>query len=140
MTWPLLTALAIGPGLLLLHVIYAVDRHREPVWNVLRYAAIGALVPIPAILVELMIVIGHYKLVGAAPHASLITLFLFVFLGVALVEEWLKRVALRFAARRDRRLDEPFDWIVYSVAVSIGFSTIENIGYVLKGGLAVGLL
>ena len=36
--------------------------------------------------------------------------------------------------------NEPFDGIVYSVMVSMGFATTENILYAMKGGLEVALL
>jgi hypothetical protein len=63
-----------------------------------------------------------------------------VLFGIAWVEEGSKRMLLLARGRRDRHIDEPFDWIVYAVAVALGFATVENLVYVLERGAGVGLL
>jgi RsiW-degrading membrane proteinase PrsW (M82 family) len=47
---------------------------------------------------------------------------------------------LRIYAFRQKEFDEPFDGIVYGVVVSLGFAAVENIFYVMDGGVSVGLL
>ena len=47
---------------------------------------------------------------------------------------------LRWVAYPKKDFNEPFDGIVYSVMISMGFATTENILYVMKGGLEVALL
>jgi RsiW-degrading membrane proteinase PrsW (M82 family) len=47
---------------------------------------------------------------------------------------------VRYYAYRQPEFDEPFDGIVYAVMVSMGFATIENIGYVMQHGLATAFL
>src|SRR5262245_22868188 len=138
---PLLVALAVGPGLLLVHAIYAADRNeKEPIRNLMRYALAGALIGVPAGLIEA----GLVRIPGlhGAAHddASFLALAASVLLSVALVEESAKRLAVAICARRDHEIDEPFDWIVYSVAVALGFATFENLLYVLRGGVAVALV
>ncbi len=136
----LLVALAMGPGMILLHGVYVADRYaKEPVKNLLRYLIAGAAVAVPAALVE----IGCLRILGIEalddPALSWVALSVVAFLVVALVEELGKRLMLHVCARKDPHVDEPFDWIVYSVAIALGFATIENVVYVLEGGAAVAL-
>jgi len=137
MGFPVLAALALGPGLVLIHFLWSRDRYREPARNVALYLLLGVATVVPAALIESAlhdpILRGVQAGIEAVPTA------IWAFLGVALVEEGLKYAALRFRARSDRHLDEPFDWIVYAVAVSLGFATLENVFYVLEGGAGVAL-
>jgi RsiW-degrading membrane proteinase PrsW (M82 family) len=131
---PLLTALAVGPGLVLVHVIYALDRHeKEPVRNVLKYVLTGAVAGVLAALLERVVL-------GMLGRGNVLVFVLAMFVGVGLVEEGSKYLLLRAYADRDAHLNEPFDWVVYAVAVALGFATLENLFYVWRGGAWVGLL
>lgn len=131
-----LAALAIGPGMFLVHVAWVRDRHREPLGNVLGYFLLGALAVVPAGWLEARV---EWPLLGAVPEtASAPRLLLWTFLGVALIEEGLKYAVARGLGMRDRHLDEPFDWIVYAVAAALGFATAENAYYVFSYGESTG--
>lgn len=135
---PALAALAVGPGLLLVHVVWSRDRWREPLGNLLLYVVLGAVCLFPVAFVESAlrapILSGVVEGVEAVPTA------IWAFLAIAAIEEGAKYGVLRLRAARDRHLDEPFDWIVYAVAVSLGFATLENLFYVFEGGLSVGVI
>jgi RsiW-degrading membrane proteinase PrsW (M82 family) len=62
------------------------------------------------------------------------------FMVVAASEEGCKFVMLRFYAYRHKAFNEPFDGIIYSVMISMGFATLENIGYVLNYGFKTGII
>lgn len=62
------------------------------------------------------------------------------FLLVALVEEFSKFIFVRGILYRNPNFNEPFDGIVYSVMVGMGFATFENILYVSDGGIATAVL
>jgi RsiW-degrading membrane proteinase PrsW (M82 family) len=64
----------------------------------------------------------------------------FSYLIVALSEEGSKFLALRLVPFRRKAFDDPFDGIVYAVMVSMGFATLENIGYVMQHGFGTGIL
>lgn len=133
-----LGVLAIGPSMVLVHVYWARDRQREPVGNLLVYVLLGALSVVPAALLE-----GVATELFAASRAWLtaaVGLPLYAVLGVALLEELPKRILLGLRAARDPHLEEPFDWIVYGVAVGLGFATVENVLYVYRHGTETGLL
>ncbi len=132
-----LCALAVGPGLCLTHVVWARDREREPLGNLLLYLLLGATSVIPAVLLGIPVTL-LLRPDGAA--LRLLLLPVWVLFGVALVEEGSKRMLLFARARTDRHIDEPFDWLVYAVAVALGFATIENLLYVFQHGAGVGIL
>ncbi len=139
MGWPLLLAFAVGPVLGLLHVIWSVDRHKEPIRNVLRYLFVGALTVIPAFIAEVSLHGAYRGVLGANYKPSLIALLFAMVFGVALVEEACKRFGLLMLARKDPEINEPFDWVVYAVTISLGFAMVENLSYVMAGGVAVGI-
>src|SRR6185503_11176191 len=121
--------LAIGPGLCLTHVVWARDREREPVGNLLLYLLLGGVSILPAVLLEIPLA-GILHPEDRALRSVLLPFW--VLFGVAWVEEGSKRLLLLARGRRDAHLDEPFDWVVYAVAVALGFATVENLLYVLQ--------
>lgn len=129
-----LGVLAVGPGLCLTHVVWARDREREPLGNLLAYLLLGAVAVVPAVLLAPLTV----PLEPGQGELRFLLLPAWVLLAVALVEEGSKRALLLARARRDRHIDEPFDWLVYGVAVALGFATVENLVYVLGQGAGVG--
>jgi RsiW-degrading membrane proteinase PrsW (M82 family) len=137
MGFPALAALAVGPGLVLVHVLWSRDRYREPLGNVALYLLIGALSVFPAAWIEGLL--AGPILGGVVAGVEAVPTAVWAFLGVALVEEASKLGVLGLRARRDGHLDEPFDWVVYAVAVSLGFATLENVFYVMDGGPSVAI-
>jgi len=57
--------------------------------------------------------------------------FTFTFAVVAFSEEFVKYIFLRYYIFPKKEFDEPMDGIVYSVMISMGFATLENILYVV---------
>ncbi len=127
---------AVGPAVVFMHVVYLFDRRApEPVLNMVRYFGAGALSVVIVLLVSRPFA-ERYPDLGDPSIGWLLRLVL-VFVGVALLEEGAKLLLLVGAARGDRHLDEPFDWIVYGVSVALGFAAIENL-MLLRAGVDVG--
>ena len=61
-------------------------------------------------------------------------LSIFYFIGVALVEEGLKWLVLRFFAKKGDNFNCIFDGLIYAVFVSLGFAALENVLYVTNYG------
>lgn len=117
--------LAVAPTLFILLYIYKKDRYEpEPLHLIAWVFFLGALSVIPAGLIELLFPEGVFSSAIVAP----------------VVEEGLKFLVVYFAVYHLPEFDEPMDGIVYAAAASLGFATIENILYVLDGGLAVGIV
>jgi RsiW-degrading membrane proteinase PrsW (M82 family) len=131
-----LIALAIAPGISIAIYIYFRDKYEpEPVGLLIISFLYGVLaVGLTFILgytINHIITIEENSLTGEAIHAFII---------VALVEEFSKFSFVRGILYRNKNFNEPFDGIVYSVMVGMGFATFENLIYVIKGGEAVAIL
>ena len=59
------------------------------------------------------------------------------FLSAGLIEELCKFAFLRIGIWKNREFDYRFDGVVYGVSVAAGFAMLENIMYVLDGGISV---
>ena len=94
----------------------------------------GVLSVLPAVVLELFggNVLGE---INSVPKA-----WIQAFIVVALSEEVAKYFFLRKFVFTRPEFDEPFDGIVYAVMISMGFAAIENVMYVMQGGIEVGIL
>jgi len=125
----LLLLLSILPGLLIVLYIYWRDRHdREPIFYLTVCFVFGMLSTYPAIKMEEfgMRDLGIYNAIND-PFMT----FTFTFAVVAFSEEFVKYIFLRYYIFPKKEFDEPMDGIVYSVMISMGFATLENILYVV---------
>jgi RsiW-degrading membrane proteinase PrsW (M82 family) len=131
-----LVAIACAPGVSIALYVYLKDRHeREPAGALVQAFFMGVIATLLTVLVSIpvnaLVAIDEKDLTSQAVHAFLI---------VALVEELSKFVFLRGLIYPSPNFNEPFDGIVYSVMVGMGFATLENILYVIDGGWEVALL
>ncbi len=126
---------AVLPSMLILRYFVKKDRFPEPRRVVLTTFAYGVLVTIPVVAVALPLLLFVTTL-GLSPW--LVALATAV-LGAAIPEESFKYLVLRGYAMRHSEFDEPMDGLVYGVSASLGFATLENILYVMDGGLTVAL-
>jgi len=132
-----LLALSIAPGIAICIFIYLKDRYnREPLLLLLISFVLGMLSTIPALFLQVLNNTTLESLAGK-PYAEVA---IFAYLVVALSEEGSKYLMVRFFAYRRKEFDEPFDGILYSVMVGMGFATLENIGYVYEHGLGTGIM
>lgn len=131
-------ALALAPGIAIcLYFFYTDMYNREPRINLIMSFIYGALAILPAVWFE-------NSFTNSVIDGSISAVAFFSYLIVAFSEEFSKFIGLRFYAYKQKSFDEPFDGIVYSVMVGMGFATVENLLYVLKyaemgRGLEVGI-
>ena len=112
--------LAILPPLLIAFYIYKKDKYDvEPKKLILKSFLFGCLTVIPVIF------LGRYFKQDVFPN-----LFLYVFFGIAFLEEGVKFFFLKKLLYNRKEFNEPMDGIVYAVMVSLGFAIIENLTYV----------
>ena len=122
--------LAVAPAAFLLLYVYLRDKYeREPLSLIAVTFILGAIGVAPAAILELLSE-------AFFPVPALVEAFVFV----GLIEELTKYAAVRIKAYRSWHFNEVMDGIVYGVAASLGFATVENILYVLQSGLAVAIL
>lgn len=134
----LLLLVAVLPPLFFLRYYYKQDKAKpEPIGLIIKVFAWGCFLVLPAIILELA---ADYLINPLLWDYYVIYLAAKSFIIAGLIEEWLKRVAVKKVAYNNPHFDEVMDGIVYAVVVSLGFATIENIFYVLDGGLSVGII
>jgi RsiW-degrading membrane proteinase PrsW (M82 family) len=131
-----LIALAIAPAVALGVFIYWRDKwDKEPIRILAICFALGILSCVIAAGIELGI--------GAIWQANTKNVFetaIEAFVVVGFTEEFCKYIWLRGYAYPKKEFNEPYDGITYSVMVSLGFATFENIFYVLEGGSGTALM
>ncbi|WP_172196221.1 glutamic-type intramembrane protease PrsW [Saccharibacillus qingshengii] len=110
---------AITPGIALLFYFYLKDKYdAEPLHMVMRMFLLGFLVVLPITIVQQGLLRGF----GDNPY-------LFAFGISSAVEELFKWYVLFQFIYNHTEFDEPYDGILYAVAVSLGFATLENVLY-----------
>ena len=125
MNFAALFALALAPALFWLWVFIRRDRAPEPAWLLIRTFLWGAVMVVPAALLE-----------AGIESAFGVTV---MFLAVGLIEESAKLIAAS-SMLKHREFDEPIDGLVYGTAATLGFATLENALYMLSGGAGLILL
>lgn len=109
-------AAAFAPALVWLFFFLREDAvHPEPRRLIAKVFAVGALVTIPTFLVQ-----SGFDVLLKEEFVVLVVL-------LAFIEELFKFGAAWLVVRRDKAFDEPIDAMIYMVAASLGFATVENI-------------
>jgi RsiW-degrading membrane proteinase PrsW (M82 family) len=125
---------ALVPSAALMWFFHSRDVHPEParvLW-VTFFLGIAATVPIAFVAGYLESAVDFIDANNVYLHGTLTAFFV-----AALPEEFFKLVTLLGYSMEHDQFDEPMDGIVYGVAVSLGFATLENILYVADGGMNV---
>ena len=114
---------AVIPPLLVAFFIYRNDIYEiEPHKLLLSTFFIGCAIIFPMIILELI------------STEIIQNLLLYSIIGIALVEEGLKYLILIFYNYPKDDFNEPYDGIIYSVMLTMGFALVENIMYVVGDG------
>lgn len=133
-----LLLLAIAPSMVIMTYIYFKDKiEKEPIKFVLKNFLYGATL---SIVVTTILSVFMSKIFPVTNPKDIFQQFIKAFLVVALVEEFAKYIIVRYVAQSNKEFNEPFDGIVYAVAVSLGFATLENIMYTFQYGAGTGIL
>jgi RsiW-degrading membrane proteinase PrsW (M82 family) len=123
---------ALLPVVLINTFVYVRDKKdKEPIKNLGISFVLGAL---SVIFVGIQALLYEAKIIGTWDKSQNTTdIFLHAFIEVALVEELGKYIILRGYSYRRQAFNEPFDGIVYSVMISMGFAGLENVLYSMQG-------
>ena len=129
--------LALLPGIIIIIYIFTKDKVEHEPWSLIfKLLIFGAISCIPAMFLEMFISVNLPDL----PAGSLSYAVCNAFIVAALCEETCKYVLLRLGSWRNKHFDYRFDGIVYGVSVAVGFALLENVLYVMDGGLEVALM
>lgn len=132
----ILLLIALAPCLFLLWYFFHRDRYEpEPKKYIIKIYLLGASMVIPAALIEYIL----HPVFNSTP-SIIINAFIMSFFLIAPIEELLKFFVVKNWIYKQIEFDEIMDGIVYCVASSLGFATVENIIYVLDKGVGTGIL
>jgi len=126
---------SLAPVFIILFYIYFRDKYeREPLGLLVKAVVLGMLVVLPIIFAErlLMSIMPPLGKIGSAAYHA------FVVAGTT--EEVFKFLVLYLLVWRSPSFNEQFDGIVYAVFVSLGFAAVENVLYVMDGGIQTAML
>lgn len=132
-----LLLLAIAPVMIIVVFIYFKDKfEKEPIHFLFKNFLLGAFASV--ILTFILSILAGY-IFNLPDNNSIIQQFIKAFVVVAFVEEFSKYIVVKYYAQTNKEFNEPFDGIVYSVMVSMGFAALENVLYVYQHGVATGI-
>lgn len=124
------------PTILLMTYFYRHDRNREPGKALTGTFLLGMFAFIPVVLVENLL-----SSFGVLSNANSHVYNLYdMFVNVAIPEESFKLLVVVLYSARTKAFDEPMDGMVYGVTAALGFATVENIFYVVDGGLSTAVI
>jgi RsiW-degrading membrane proteinase PrsW (M82 family) len=132
----ILAAVTLSPAVVICIYIYVKDSYRGEPHTVLFFSfLLGACTVFPAAFLENII---DVSILGICNHYIITAVEAYFVIGV--IEEVLKYFVLAHYATKQSSFDEPFDGIVYSIFISMGFATLENVFYVMQGGMNVAIM
>ncbi|RKZ04788.1 hypothetical protein DRQ21_01460 [Candidatus Fermentibacteria bacterium] len=133
---PVITfVLTFLPTVLLMVFFYRRDRNREPRKVLIGTFLLGTLSFLPVVFVE-----NFLSSLGVLSDANpLFFNFYDMFTNVAVPEESFKLFVILLYSARTSAFDEPMDGVVYGVTAALGFATLENVFYVVDGGLGTAI-
>ena len=125
---------ALTPVIIVAFYLYYRDKYeKEPFWWLALALVAGGMITIPVIFVEHILELPMYYMSGYLQVAWE------GFAVAGFTEELFKFSAFMLIFWNNRHFNEKFDGIVYASFISLGFAGVENLLYVINGGLQVGL-
>lgn len=132
----LITA-ATAPVVIIAFYIYFRDKYdKEPFLMLAKALTLGMLTVIPILLMETFLM----EFMPIFESSSRLSAFYNAFVVAGFSEELWKFIALVILIWKSKEFDERIDGIVYAVFVSLGFAWVENVLYVMEGGINVAIM
>lgn len=126
---------SIAPALLIMYLIYRHDLEKEP----LKMVVIAFFGGVVSIFVSLLFSQPLSAFENAMPSGFFAEFYRAFFLA-AIPEELAKWLVFWVVIQRAKDFDQYYDGILYAIFISMGFALVENILYVMKGGMSVAIL
>lgn len=128
--------IAVAPVILIGLYIYNKDQNKESKKFLFKLFVFGILSCIPVVILGTII----RSLFPSEDSMNIIQMFLYVFISIALLEEFCKWLFLYISSYNYREYDSTYDMIVYASFIALGFACLENILYVSSLGIVTGLV
>jgi len=125
---------SLAPVIVLLSYIYIHDKYqKEPLPMLLKALAGGVLAALLDVLLLTVFGFAKVETFSSGLHQALYN----AFCQAAIPEEICKFFFLYLFIWKSKYFDEYYDGIEYAACVGLGFAGLENVLYVLQGGLSV---
>ncbi|MBR6949222.1 MAG: PrsW family intramembrane metalloprotease [Bacilli bacterium] len=131
--------ISVLPVIVLAIIIYINDKNKEPAKLLFKLFISGFLSVIITLIISGILELSS-PIFKDSTDLTIIQLFISIYIGVGLVEEFSKWIMVYSMSYHENEFDEMYDMIVYSTFVSLGFACIENILYVMSKGIYVGII
>jgi len=124
MTYLIYIIFGIIPSIAWLLYYLRKDAHPESRQMILKVFFYGMMAALPVALIEIGF-LEQLKIMNI--YSSVLASFLYLFIGVALIEEFVKYLVVRGKVIRSASFDEPIDAMLYMIIAALGFAAVENI-------------
>lgn len=131
---------SVLPVALLGMFIYKKDKEKESTKLLIKLFVGGILSCLLVIIISaiLELIFPFFSL--ESENLNLLELIIYVFVGIALVEEVSKWIFVYKFSFNDKAFNEAYDMILYAGFVALGFACFENLLYVYQNGITTGLI
>jgi RsiW-degrading membrane proteinase PrsW (M82 family) len=126
---------AIAPAVIIMYLIYLHDLEREPIKMLVKSFFGGVL----SVVISLFLVYALQDFIptGEGPISMA---FCEAFFEAAIPEELSKWIIFFLLIKNAKHFDQYYDGILYAIFISMGFALIENILYVVDGGIGTAIM
>lgn len=135
----ILFSLSLLPVILIGIYVYKKDSDKEPLNLLLKLILGGILSTILALIITSVLDLIFPFFTLESRDLNLFELLIYVFIGVALVEEFSKWIFVYKISYNDKEFDQIYDMIIYAVFVALGFAGLENLLYVYNYGISTAI-
>lgn len=135
-----LLLISIIPSLIILKIVYKRDSQKEPMSLLIALFGVGILSVFAVFFLSMISSVIFPRIAsGNIETLSIFEIGIYSFIFVALFEEGVKWTFTYSIIFNHKEFDQIYDSIVYSVFLSLGFATFENVLYVFQNGYSVGI-
>lgn len=113
----------LAPSIIWLLFFLRKDSHPESNGMILKIFFYGMLAAVPAGLIE----IGFFDIIKSLPIPLLFLQIIYIFLGIAFIEEFFKYLVVQRKVLKNSELDEPVDLMLFMIISALGFAALENL-------------
>lgn len=126
---------AIAPAILIMFVVYKYDSEKEPLKMVIK-AFFGGILSI-GIALAIAIPLSNFE---AQVPSGFLRSFYEAFFCAGIPEEFAKWLIFYWLIRKAADFDQYYDGILYAIFISMGFALVENIMFVMAGGMSTAIV
>jgi RsiW-degrading membrane proteinase PrsW (M82 family) len=126
---------SIAPALFIMYLIYSRDLQKEPKSMIMK-AFFGGIL---SIFIALLFAMPLSEYESSIP-SGLARSFYTSFFCAGIPEEFGKWIIFYWLIKKAKDFDQYYDGILYAIFISMGFALVENVLYVMKGGMGVAIM